>query len=233
MKIKGIVFDIGQTLVYYPIPLNWSALYRPAFESIAKHHGLSITEDEYTHIGNTLVKYNARITPRETEVPSDVIFTEILEGTGIPMAYLDVIKRDFYSYFRNEARVYEEVPETLKALKSKGIMTGTLSDVPYGMDNEFAFADIAEVIGYIDIPFTSNDAGYRKPHPRGLEILAEKMKIVPTEMIFVGDERKDVECAVNAGAVAVLINRDEEEKDFGQDYTVRSLKELPDILGRF
>ena len=123
--------------------------------------------------------------------------------------------------------------ETLKTLKSLGIVTGTFSDVPYGMDNEFAFADIAEVIGYIDIPFTSNDAGYRKPHPRGLEILADKMKTVPPEMIFVGDERKDVECAVNAGAVAVLINRDDEEKDFGQDYTIRSLKELPDILSRF
>jgi putative hydrolase of the HAD superfamily len=233
MKIKGIVFDIGQTLVYYPIPLNWSALYRPAFESIAKKHGLNITEEEYAHIGKTLMKYNTRITPRETEVPSDVIFTEILEGTGIPMAFLDAIKRDFYSYFRNEARVYEEVPETLKFLKSMGIVTGTFSDVPYGMDNEFAFADIAEVIGYIDIPFTSNDAGYRKPHPRGLEILADKIKTVPPEMIFVGDERKDVECAVKAGAVAVLINRDDEEKDFGQDYTIRSLKELPDILSRF
>ena len=85
MKIKGMVFDIGQTLVYYPVPLNWSSLYRPAFEAIAKQHGLTITEDEYTHIGKTLARYNTRINPRETEVSSDVIFTEILNGTGIPM----------------------------------------------------------------------------------------------------------------------------------------------------
>ena len=50
MKIKGIVFDIGQTLVYYPIPLNWSALYRPVFESIAQKYGLNITEEEYEYI---------------------------------------------------------------------------------------------------------------------------------------------------------------------------------------
>ncbi len=232
MKIKGIVFDIGQTLAYYPIPLNWSALYRPAFESITKQLDLNLTGEEYTHIGNILTKYNTRITPRETEVPSDVIFTEILKGTGIPMTCLDDIKRGFYSFFRNDVRVYEEVPETLKILKSKGILTGTLSDVPYGMDNEYAFADIADVIEYIDIPFTSNDAGFRKPHPRGLEIIAEKMALGPSEMIFVGDERKDIECARNAGAAAVLINRDEEEKDFGQDCTIRSMRELPDILCR-
>ena len=34
MSIKAVVFDIGQTLVYYPFPLNWSALYRPAFEHV-------------------------------------------------------------------------------------------------------------------------------------------------------------------------------------------------------
>ena len=32
--MEAVVFDIGQTLTYYPIPLNWSALYRPAFEHI-------------------------------------------------------------------------------------------------------------------------------------------------------------------------------------------------------
>ena len=34
-EIKAVVFDIGQTLVHYPFPLNWSALYRPAFERIS------------------------------------------------------------------------------------------------------------------------------------------------------------------------------------------------------
>ena len=84
MRIKGIVFDIGQTLAYYPIPLNWSALYRPAFESIAEKNRLQITEREYTHIGEVLSKYNTRIHPREREVSSDTIFREILGGTNIP-----------------------------------------------------------------------------------------------------------------------------------------------------
>lgn len=35
-------FDIGQMLVYYPAPLNWSALYRTAFESVAKKNGLEM-----------------------------------------------------------------------------------------------------------------------------------------------------------------------------------------------
>ena len=57
--MKAVVFDIGQTLAYYPFPLNWSALYRPVFESIAVKLDLQISEEEYEHIAATLSKYNA------------------------------------------------------------------------------------------------------------------------------------------------------------------------------
>lgn len=33
---QAVVFDIGQTLVDYKKPMNWSKLYRPAFEQIAE-----------------------------------------------------------------------------------------------------------------------------------------------------------------------------------------------------
>lgn len=230
MKVKGIVFDIGQTLVYYPFPLNWSALYRPAFENIAEKNKLNISEDEYTHIGRILSKYNTRIHPREIEVTSGQIFTEILSGTHIPLEYLDVIKKDFFSFFRNEAKIYADATDTLKALKLKGIVIGTLSDVAYGMDNSYALEDIRDVMEFIDIPFTSNDAGFRKPSSRGLKMLSEKMNLHTSEMMLVGDEKKDIECALNAGAIAILINRSGEERDFGQHFTIKCLTELLEIL---
>lgn len=230
MKIKAVVFDIGQTLVYYPIPLNWSALYRPAFESIAEKYKLNIMENEYTHISETLTKYNTRINPREIEVSSNKIFSEILNGTYIPLEYLDVIKNDFYSFFRNDIQIYADAAETLQEIKSRNILIGTLSDVAYGMDNSYALEDIKPLLGYIDIPFTSNDVGYRKPNGKGLEILSDKMNALTSEMIFVGDEKKDMGCAINAGAVAILINRSDEEKKYGQNYEIKGLKELVDII---
>ena len=51
-----------------------------------------------------------------------------------------------------------------------------------------------------------NDTGYRKPSEKGLEMLADQMNISLSEMVFVGDEKKDMEYAKNAGVVAVLIN---------------------------
>lgn len=230
MKVKAVIFDIGKTLFYSPLPLNWSALYRPTFESIAQELGLTVSASEYEHIGRTLSKYNTRINPREVEVSSDTIFTEIIEGTNIPHKYLEQIKSGFYSFFRNDIRIYEDAEETLREIRSQNILIGTLSDVAYGMDNVYALADIEPLLGYIDIPFTSNDSGFRKPSGRGLEMLSEKMGVPTSEMIFVGDEPKDIECAKNAGAVGVLINRDGEEKNFGQEHEIGALNELPKLI---
>lgn len=231
MRIKAVVFDIGQTLVHYPIPLNWSALYRPAFEHIEQKLGLDLSEEAYEHIGKTLAKYNARINPREKEVSSDLIFSEILEGTGIPEELKETVKKEFYDYFRCEAHVYPEAEEALAELAGRGIITATLSDVAYGMDNQYALEDIRPLLKYIRYPYTSNDTGWRKSSSKSLLTLAEKMGVQPREIAFIGDEIKDVMCAKGAGAVSVLINRTGETKDYGQDYEIKDLREVIGLIG--
>ena len=52
------------------------------------------------------------------------------------------------------------------------------------------------------------------------------MHIPTTEMIFVGDEEKDMICARRAGAYAVLINREGTYKNYAQDKEIHSLDEL-------
>ena len=228
--IKAIVFDIGQTLSFYPIPLNWSKLYRPAFEVVSNKLGFDISEEEYSHIGKVLTKYNARINPRDVEVSSDEVFGEILEGTNIKKELINDIKREFYSFFRTDVKVYPEAEPILKELKRKNILLATLSDVPYGMDNEYALGDLGELVKYIDLPYTSNDIGYRKPLGIGLIKIAEEFHIDPSELVFVGDEIKDIECAHNAGAKGILINRSDEDKNFGQDYMIKDLNDLMELV---
>lgn len=52
------------------------------------------------------------------------------------------------------------------------------------------------------------------------------MQTATSELVFVGDEKKDMTCAKNAGAYAVLINRENVKKDYGQDREIHSLTEL-------
>lgn len=223
---KAVVFDIGQTLVDYKMPMNWSKLYRPAFEFISKRHHYTFTEEHYQNAGNVLAKYNTRLFPRDYEVSSTKIFAEIIDGMDLDLADMEQVKDSFYMYFRQECSLFCDVEQTLKTLSGKGIIIGTLSDVAYGMDNKYALADIASIIKYIRYPFTSNDTGYRKSCTKGLEILSEKMQIDISDIVFVGDEEKDMLCAKNAGAYAVLINRDDKLKNYCQDQEIHTLTEL-------
>lgn len=224
---KAVVFDIGQTLVDYKMPMNWSKLYRPAFEHIADKYNYKFSEKHYQNAGRVLTKYNTRINPRDYEVSSTEIFTEILNGMDIALEDMKQIKESFYTYFRQECSLFSDVEQTIKTLSERGILIGTLSDVAYGMDNVYALEDIAPIIKYIDYPFTSNDTGYRKSCTKGLEILSEKMHTDISDIVFVGDEEKDMVCAGNAGAYAVLINREGVFiKNYGQDKNIHTLTEL-------
>lgn len=229
---RAIIFDIGQTLVEYNKPLNWSNLYRPALQKAALDCGYNLSEKDYSHALAVLSKYNTRINPRKYEVSSNTIFTEILNGIHRPTTDLERVKRSFYSYFRNEVSIFPEVENTLKELISSSIILGTLSDVAYGMDNEYVLADIADIQKYIAYPFTSNDTGYRKPYPDGLLFLIRKMNVAVSEVMFVGDEEKDILCAKNAGVLSVLIDRTMSGKNYGQDAEIHSLDELLKLLGR-
>lgn len=99
------------------------------------------------------------------------------------------------------------------------------------MDNLFALEDISVISDFIDIAVTSVDVGYRKPNSAGYLKLLDSLKIYPNDMIFIGDEEKDIIGAKKLGITSVLINRSTEIKEFGQDYTLKSLNGIFSILG--
>ena len=227
---KAVIFDIGRTLAGYRKPLNWSALYRPALEHACKVCEISFSEREYRWAESVLTRYNTRVNPREHEVSSQQIFSEILGGTGVGTDVLEPMKHAFYTFFRQDAAVYPEAEETLRQLNRHGITLATLSDVPYGMDNAYVLDDIAPLLPYIRWPLTSNDVGCRKPRIDGVLLLAELMGVKPGEMLFVGDEEKDMLCARKAGACPVLINRERISRQFGQAKEISSLRELEGLF---
>lgn len=228
-KIKAVGFDVGHTLIKYNNPLNWSSLYRSGLENAAAAAEIALSENMVISAEEILLKYNTRVNYREWETSSDRIFNEILKGWGI-QTDLYTLKKGFYSFFKADAEPFPETVEVMEKLKRHGIKTGVLTDVAYGMDNEFSLEDISMLSHLIDIALTSIDAGYRKPNSAGFLKLSEHFKVSPNEMIYVGDEEKDVVGAKKAGIVSALINRSEEPKDFGQDYTFHSLNEIFSVL---
>lgn len=61
-------------------------------------------------------------------------------------------------------------------------------------------------------------------------MLSEKTGTPVSQMMFVGDEQKDMECARNAGAVGVLIDRTGTAGDFERDIEIKDLYELTALI---
>ncbi|MDE7362372.1 MAG: HAD family hydrolase [Oscillospiraceae bacterium] len=228
-KIKAIGFDVGHTLIKYKNPLNWQGLYRSGLEHAAAAANITLSEDMIFAATDVLLKYNTRVNYREWETTSDCIFNEILNRWGI-QTDLYTIKSGFYSFFKADAEPYPETIDTMKKIKQYGIKIGILTDVAYGMDNVFSLEDISVLSDFIDIAITSVDVGFRKPNSAGYLKLLESLGINPNDMIFIGDEEKDIIGAKKLGIVSALINRSKEIKDFGQDYTLKSLSDIFSVL---
>lgn len=228
-RIKAIGFDVGHTLIKYNNPLNWQGLYRAGLEHAAAAVGIPLSEEMISAATDVLLKYNTRVNYREWETTSDCIFHEIVKVWGI-QTDLYPIKSGFYSFFKADAEPFPETFDTLKKLKQHGIKIGILTDVAYGMDNVFSLEDISALSGFIDIAVTSVDVGYRKPNPAGYLRLLDSLGICPDEMMYIGDEEKDIIGARKLGIVSALINRSQGIKEFGQDYTLSSLSDIFSII---
>lgn len=231
-KMQAVGFDLGGTLINYKgIPLSWKSQYRQALLRVAEICKCQVTEDMISEADLLISKYNTRLNPRIEEVTADVIFGEILLSWGLPKSqFLEAVQEVFFSFFQKESFTFEDTLPILQYLKGKGIRIGIFTDVPYGMSKDFVNRDIYSFTQFIDVILTSVEVGYRKPDPRGFIELAKKLGVNPCEMVFVGDEQKDIEGANDAGVFSILIDREWCNKDFGEKMKIISLLDLKSIV---
>lgn len=84
---------------------------------------------------------------------------------------------------------------------------------------------------YIKKKVSYEDYKRAKPHPESLLIALRKLKIKPSEAVYMGDMETDVVCAKAAGVKSILYkNYYSEIKRSKPDYTVTSFKQLYSLL---
>ena len=231
MDVKAIVFDIGNTLVHYNAPLSWQSLFPNAIKEMMAACDFEYTAHADSDAQAILTKYNTRVNYREYEVSSNTIFCEILQSWNLDTKYLQTAKQAFYGYFQRDTICYKSTGYTLATLKDHGIKIGALTDVAYGMDNEYVLQDLVSIKQYFDMVLTSNDVGYRKPHKKGYQMLQSAFGVPCNQIAFVGDEQKDIAGANNAGFVSILLmDKSNDDKNWGQNHTICCLSELISLL---
>jgi putative hydrolase of the HAD superfamily len=232
--LRAVGFDLGDTLIYYrDIPMSWVALYRQALQSVAANCKASPTEAQFAAAEQILARHNTRITPRTHEVRAGEIFSSILRSWEIdPAPHLRAAMDAYFTFFQQKMCAYPETVEMLTALRQRGLPVGILTDVAYGMPREFVERDItgAGIKGLFDVLVISVEVGVRKPEPAGYVALAERLGVAPAEMIYIGNEPKDVIGAGRAGMTSVFLDRGNSGANHGQHFTVNTLAGLYAIL---
>ena len=229
-KFSAVVFDIGGTLMEYKnMPYVWFDYYDEAFREINEKLDLDLSEAELAHSLDVLKSYNPGVNYREVDYPPEKIFGDVTVQwkTDVPLGR---IIDEFFGAMHLESLIYPESEAVLKELRRRDIIIGTYTNVVSGMPDKMHRSYFESLMPYFDIYVSSVTCGYRKPHPRGLEIISGMFSVEPHEMLFVGDEKKDPMTAQRFGCKSVLINRSDDARDFGQDYTVKDLREILALL---
>ena len=228
--MKVIVFDIGGTLMEYKnMPLSWLDFYKDGVRYVCNKLSLNIIENDIDKSFEVLKSYNPRINPLEVDVTPKVIFSEATSHWQGEFILSDVINK-FYESMNLTAYIYPETLDFLDKLKAEGYKIAALTDVAIGMPDELHKSYFPELLPYFDMYVSSISCGYRKPNPKGLSDIAENFGVVPSEMIMIGDEEKDIKTAKRFGCKSVLIYRRDKNANFGQDYTVTDLNKLWEMM---
>jgi putative hydrolase of the HAD superfamily len=103
----------------------------------------------------------------------------------------------WYKIF-SRLKVFPELKTTLEAFRARGLKLGVLSDFPIrGRLEGLGLA------GPWDCAFSSEDTGYLKPHPQSFRLLADKLGLDPSEVLYVGNSYQYDVCGARSAGMAV------------------------------
>jgi len=146
-----------------------------------------------------------------------------------PFEKFDECFTELFAYFAEPGAwsLYPEVPETLSALKERGLILGVISNfdsrlvrVLNGLGAGSSFEEI----------FVSSRVGCAKPDPRIFHAALNRYRLKPENAIHVGDsETNDLHGANNAGLRGVLVDRANGTSPADRD-CVTSLKAIVSML---
>ena len=127
-------------------------------------------------------------------VVKGVNFVDLKDAGDPELTHYEEVRRIYRKKFDEDPLYkvvpYEGIKEMLKELKKRGMKLAVCSNKPHVA----AVKVISQMFdGYFDLVIGQSDAIRRKPAPDGLLKAAQEFGVIPSECMYVGDTKTDME----------------------------------------
>lgn len=209
--IKGILFDLDGTLV------NTNDLIINSFTETFKHY---YPQKEFTLqeiidcIGPTLEQTAKKYYPQKIE--------EMVE-----------LYRHHYAIHHDELiKIYPGIKELLENLKALDLKLAIVTSKK--KDMTLRAMKHTNILHYFDVIISSDEVENPKPHQEPIELALQKLNLLKNEVIMVGDNSHDIECAKNANVKSIAVGWALKGADYLRGYRptyiIDSTDDLLDII---
>ena len=215
MTIKGILFDLYGTLIDIETNESMDEIYRGIAHYLT-YHGVYLhrweVRDRYCQI---MKQQKEKRNEEHPEIDVEAIWAALLEQEGVKGDHerrkLALILAQFYrGISRNRLQLYPGVKKVLDKLRPAYRMALVSDAQPC-----YALPEIKAVglDGYFDPTIISAHYGFRKPDKRLIEKALSIMKLLPSQVVCVGNDMyRDIYGASRLGVKTIFIDSNQGDK---------------------
>ena len=238
-QIKGVLFDLGSTLLEFENH-SWGELDGrciAATYEFLKKSGLKLPdfpkfEKSFRQV---LAEYWSATEQTLEEKPLAHLLLVGLARAGVEKNGLGMeeLGRVFYQPIRNQITEYDDALEVLEWLKAKKLALAVVSNSIFPRAYHLEDLEHFGLAAFFPTALFSSDIGVRKPHPEIFHRALAALSLGPEEVIFVGDRmREDVLGPQQVGIRAVLKHHPKRDYSLAAKplATVVCLKELLPVV---
>lgn len=232
--VQAVFFDFYETLCFHRHSLAEN------LERIAERYGVEVnwerceTAMERLFAGTSAPAPTPHYSLLESSITVMLRECEFIREVGIEkhveQIAWELLQSGHYLFAANSATLYEDVVPTLQHFRDEGFKLAIVSNWDTPLDPLTERLGIAD---YFDAVIASHDARVRseKPDPHIFNYALAAVGVLPEETVHVGDTYEaDIVGARDVGIRPILLDRDGTQTGKWEE-TIRSLSELPEMLG--
>jgi putative hydrolase of the HAD superfamily len=243
--IRGIIFDLGNTLMYFDG--DWETTIARGADNLAAYlneRGYPVAPEFAAEFRAVREAGRKRATLSNVEYTAEQALLDTLAKFGVCYVPDAVIPRAVEKFFEPEEPrwvTYADARDTLAELRARGYKLAAMSNAT---DHAFIerIARNGGIAEFFDPLVSSAKISHRKPDPRAFQLILDAWQIPVHEIVMVGDAPSfDILGAHRAGMRGVLMqdrwetepqphDKFEDAALMQPDAAIRQLAELPSLV---